>query len=305
MKVFIAEFEASHPGVKINMTGKGGDDLNTGIVSSATSNTIPDIYMGTTSQGALFTKVKALANVYDKWMAMPEAYRAQFNPDMIGELSPKEGELWGMPFTGYATFLYRNLNVLKAAGIDPAAPITDWTVWLEQMKAIKDSGNSVWVPSTMTGGISPISIVAQPLQTNGALTLQTKTPRSTRKVPPDSQVPRRSQSIWHREWRSGPGDNRSVPKQQTRLHRHGPVDGPNLQEAAKNSGLDYDYVLIPGATADNKGGVKGTEFIGFAPNGKNLDLAWEFATYICDEPQLTRWGQALGRYNSNNVAISK
>ncbi len=60
MKIFIAEFEAAHPGVKINMTGKGGDDLNTGIVSSATSNTIPDIYMGTTSQGALFTKVNAI-----------------------------------------------------------------------------------------------------------------------------------------------------------------------------------------------------------------------------------------------------
>ncbi len=46
-----------------------------------------------------------------------------------------------MPFTGYATFLYRNLNVLKAAGIDPAAPINRLDVWLEQMKAIKDSGN--------------------------------------------------------------------------------------------------------------------------------------------------------------------
>ena len=96
------------------MTGKGGDDLNTGIVSSATSNTVPDIYMGTTSQGALFTKVNALANVYDKWMAMPEAYRAQFNPDMIAEVSPKANEMWGMPFTGYATFLYRNLTVLQS-----------------------------------------------------------------------------------------------------------------------------------------------------------------------------------------------
>jgi multiple sugar transport system substrate-binding protein len=80
---------------------------------------------------------------------------------------------------------------------------------------------------------------------------------------------------------------------------------PTFEAAKAGNGLDYDYVLIPGATADNKGGVKGTEFIGFAPNGKNLDLAFEFAAYICDEPQLTRWGEALGRYNSNNVAISK
>jgi multiple sugar transport system substrate-binding protein len=74
-------------------------------------------------------------------------------------------------------------------------------------------------------------------------------------------------------------------------------------KAAK--GLEYDYVLIPGATPDNKGGVRGTEFIGFSPNSKNLDLAWEFATYISDGPQLERWAKALGRFNSNNAAMAK
>ena len=72
------------------MTGKGGDELNTGIVTSAASGTIPDIYMGTTSQGALFTSINAMANVYDRWMAMPEAYRSQFNPDMITEVTPED-----------------------------------------------------------------------------------------------------------------------------------------------------------------------------------------------------------------------
>jgi multiple sugar transport system substrate-binding protein len=306
MKTFIAEFEAAHPGVKINMTGKGGDDLNTGIVSSATSNTVPDIYMGTTSQGALFTKVNALANVYDKWMAMPEAYRAQFNPDMIAELSPKANEMWGMPFTGYATFLYRNLTVLKAAGIDPAAPITDWTVWLDQMKAIKDSGNlgmgsfyNDWWDFTniYSGAATPdewgIDFAAK------------KT-----KLSPEKYI----ETVKFLEAAKAYGtENGDQDQATTDLFLSnklafivtGPWMDPTFKAAKETNNLDYDYVLIPGATADNKGGVKGTEFIGFAPNGKNLDLAWEFATYICDEPQLVRWAQALGRYNSNNVAISK
>ena len=73
-----------------------------------------------------------------------------------------------MPFTGYATFLYRNLTVLKAAGIDPTDPITDWTVWLEQMKAIKRlPETSEWAPSTMTGGISPTFTPVPPLLKNG------------------------------------------------------------------------------------------------------------------------------------------
>ena len=36
----------------------------------------------------------------------------------------------------------------------------------------------------------------------------------------------------------------------------GPWMNPTFKAAKASNGLDYDYVLIPGATADNKGGVK-------------------------------------------------
>ena len=62
-----------------------------------------------------------MKNVYDKWMAMPEAYRTQFNAEMIKEVTPQANAMYALPFTGYATFLYRNLTVLKAAGIDEIA----------------------------------------------------------------------------------------------------------------------------------------------------------------------------------------
>jgi multiple sugar transport system substrate-binding protein len=306
MKTFISEFEAAHPGVKVNMTGKGGDDLNTGIVSSATSNTIPDVYMGTTSQGALFTNVKALANVYDNWMAMPDAYRAQFNPNMIAELTPKDKTMYGMPFTGYATFLYRNLTVLKKAGIDPAAPVTDWGVWLDQMKKIKAAGlaaaptfyNDWWdFTNIYSGAATP---------DEWGIDFANK----TTKISADKNT----QTVTFLEEAKKYGVDLGDQDQATTdmfisnklaFIATGPWMNPTFLEAKKNSGLDYDYVLIPGATADNKGGVTGTEFIGFAPNNKNFDLAWQFATYICDEPQLERWGKALARYNSNTVAMSK
>ena len=53
-KEFIAEFEAAHPGVKINMAGKSGDELNAATISSASSGTLPNINTGTTSMGANF-----------------------------------------------------------------------------------------------------------------------------------------------------------------------------------------------------------------------------------------------------------
>ena len=306
MKTFISEFEAAHPGLKINMTGKGGDDLNAGIVSSAASNTIPDVYMGTTSQGALFMKINALANVYSDWMAMPEAFRKQFNPDMIKEVTPAENAMYGMPFTGYATFLYRNLNVLKAAGIDPNESVDTWDAWLAQMKKIKDSGNlgmgSFYNDWWDFGNIYSGAGTADEWGIDFA--------NKTTKINPEKYI----QTVKFLEEAKKYGtENGDQDQATTDLFLSnklafivtGPWMDPTFKAAKESGSIDYDYVLTPGATPDNKGGMKGTEFIGFAPNGKNFQLAWEFAMYICDEPQLERWGKTLGRFNANDAAIAK
>jgi multiple sugar transport system substrate-binding protein len=306
MKVFIAEFEAAHPGVTINMTGKGGDELNTGIVTSAASGTIPDIYMGTTSQGALFVSIKAMANVYDRWMAMPEDYRAQFNSEMIKEVTPEANTMYAMPFTGYATFLYRNLTVLKAAGIDPAQPVNTWDEWLAQMKTLKEKGflgmgsfyNDWWDFTNIYSGAGTAD--------EWGIDFATK----TTKINPEKYI----QTVKFLEAAKAFGtENGDQDQATTDLFLSnklafivtGPWMDPTFKAAKDSSGLDYDYVLIPGATPDNKGGVRGTEFVTISPTSANADLAWEFVTYICDEAQLTRWGQALGRFNSNDAAIAK
>jgi multiple sugar transport system substrate-binding protein len=305
-KQFISEFEASHPGVKINMTGKGGDELNTAVVSSAASGSIPDIFMNSTSNGALFTKVNALANVYDKWMSEPESYRKQFNPDMLAELSPADKTMWGLPYTGYATFLYRNLDVLQKAGIDPKEEVTDWNAWLAQMKKIKDAG-LLALPSFYYDWWDFTSIYS------GAATSDEwgiDFTNKTTKINPDKYI----QTVKFLEEAKQYGTDLALQDQATTdlflsnklaFVISGPWSNPTFLEAKKNSGLNYDYVLIPGATPDNKGGVRGTEYIGFAPNNKNFDVAWEFVKYIMDEPQMTRWAEALARYNSNEVVLSK
>ncbi|WP_160317507.1 ABC transporter substrate-binding protein [Ornatilinea apprima] len=306
MKTFIAEFEAAHPGVKINMTGKGGDELNTGIVTSAASGTIPDVYMGTTSQGALFTSINAMENVYDNWMAMPEEYRSQFNEEMIKEVMPGDNEMYALPFTGYSTFLYRNLTVLRAAGIDPDEPIETWDEWLAQMEQIYNAGylgmgsfyNDWWDFTNIYSGAATPEEWGIDFQNETTL------------INPEKYI----QTVEFLEAAKPYGtENGDQDQATTDLFLSnklafivtGPWMDPTFKAAKENGSLDYDYVLIPGATPDNKGGVRGTEFIGFSPNSENFDLAWEFATYICDEPQLLRWGETLGRFNSNNAAIAK
>ena len=53
----------------------------------------------------------------------------------------KGGKLLGVPYTTTASVLYRNLDVLAKAGIDTKTAPSTWAEWLDQMKAVKASGN--------------------------------------------------------------------------------------------------------------------------------------------------------------------
>jgi multiple sugar transport system substrate-binding protein len=280
--------------------------LNTGIVTSAASGTIPDVYMGTTSQGALFTSINAMANVYDRWMAMPEAYRSQFNPDMISEVTPQANTMYAMPFTGYATFLYRNLTVLEAAGIDPNEPVNTWDEWLAQMKKIHDAGylgmgsfyNDWWDFTNIYSGAATADEWGIDFATN------------TTKINPEKYIQTVKFLEAAKEFGTENGDQDQATtdlflSNQLAFIVTGPWMDPTFKAAKESNGLKYDYVVIPGATADNKGGVRGTEFVTISPTSANADLAWEFVTYICDEPQLLRWSQKLGRFNSNDKAMAQ
>ena len=139
-QTFIEEFKKTHPGVTINITGKGDDDLTTGEVTGAASGTLPDVFMNGVDSGATLVQAGALKNVYADWLAMPKAYRDQFSPDTIATCTPKPETMYCIPYTGFGTFMYRNLTVLKAAGIDPSAPIKDWADWLAHMQKIKAAG---------------------------------------------------------------------------------------------------------------------------------------------------------------------
>src|SRR4029450_7449725 len=49
---FIKEFTNKHPGVKINITGKGDDDLTAGEIAGAASGNLPDVFIDAPIGGA-------------------------------------------------------------------------------------------------------------------------------------------------------------------------------------------------------------------------------------------------------------
>ncbi|SKA27234.1 ABC transporter substrate-binding protein [Consotaella salsifontis] len=303
-ETFIKEFTDKHPGVKIEIVGKGDDDLTAGQVAGAASGNLPDVFMNGIRVGAQLAEAGVLANLYDKWMAMPEEYRAQFDKNEIKNCMPEEGKLYCLPYTGYGSLLFRNLTVLEKAGIDPSKPLTTWDEWLDQMKKVKAAGvNAIPDQSLVFNSIAEMYAIS-----GDASTWSIDWDARKTRIDPKIMAKVLEKFVAMADLNSGTSRNDQATKDlfitnQLAFHTVGPWVDPTYVEAAKNSGLKYDYVLIPGDTAGKHGGIKYYEFVGVAP-GKNFDISWEFASFITEKEQMVRWAKLLSRYNSNAAAMN-
>lgn len=301
---FIDEFIASHPGVTINISGKGDDDLTSGEVAGAMSGEGPDVFMNATSAGAALVSAGALKNVYEDFQAMPDEFKSQFTPDLVEVCSPNPNEMYCLPYTGYGSFMYRNLHVLEAAGIDPSAPIDDWATWLEQMKAIDAAGKKavpdeaqVWASvAELYSGVATSDEWGADFASN------------TTKINPEKFAQVGQLLVDMKPFNSGTSRNDQATRDlfmsnELAFYITGPWVNPGFVDGGMVYGTDYDWVLVPGASADQKGGIKGHEFIAVSP-GEHADLAWEFATYVADKNQQLQWATTLGRYVANADVMS-
>ncbi|RWR25917.1 extracellular solute-binding protein [Sinirhodobacter populi] len=302
---FIKEFTDKHPGVKIEITGKGDDDLTAGQVAGAASGNVPDVFMNGLAFGAQLVDVGALTNLYSKWMAMPEAFRSQFNAEALKSCMPKPEELYCLPYTGFGSLLFRNLTVLENAGVDTTNPPATWDEWLDQMKKVKAAGMYAIPDETLVfNSIAEIYATSGDEETWGIDWTNHKT-----MIDPAIMTKVLQKFVDMAPLTSGTSRNDQATKDlfisnQLAFHTTGPWNNPSYEAAAQASGLKYDFTLIPGDTPDKKGGIRSYEIVGVGP-GPHQDLSWEFAAYITDEAQMARWAKLLARYNANAAAMAE
>ena len=301
---FIAEFAAAHPGVTIDISGKGDDDLTAGQVAGAASGTLPDVFMNALDVGAQLVNVGALANIYDKWMALPQEYRDQFDVDAVKSCQPRPNEMYCIPYTGFGSLLFRNLTVLQDAGIDPSVSVATWDEWFDQMKKVKEAGYyAVPDESLVFNSIAAIYAMVGKREEWG-IDWDSRTTR----INPTTMADVLQMFVDMVPLNSGTSRNDQATKDlfisnQLAFHETGPWVDPTYRQAAAESGLDYDFVLLPGKQAGEHGGIKSYEIIGIAP-GDNEDLAFQFATFVAEKNQMVRWAALLSRYNANAAAMA-
>jgi multiple sugar transport system substrate-binding protein len=301
---FIKEFQTANPNIKVNLTGKPGSDILPNVLAGAGSGDLPDAIQIQLGVGGDLISVNALQDMEPYWATTTADYKGQFNK---GALDPciQNGKVFGLPFSAFAAILFRNLTVLKKAGVDTSAPPKDWTEFLDQLAKVDKAGlkgtgktlGSDWiqlhwypgVPGTSKRRISPDGKA-----TEFKAEAYQKTFEFLLKVKPFT--------VGSFQYDTATADLFST--NQLAFCTMGPWLAPTLDAVKGKNGFDYDVVEIPGMDANTKGTIRGGEFTGMT-SLKQKDETWKFIQYISDYPQEAKWAATIGRLMANDKALAQ
>jgi len=300
---FISEFQDANPGIKVNITGKPGTDILAGLIAGAGTGDLPDSVQIQLGAGGDLMAANALADLKSYWDATSEDFKKQYNADTMALLL-QGGKCYGLPFSAYATVLYRNLKVLKDAGIDPAAGVKNWADYTAQVEAVAAKGltgmckvlGSDWIQKHWYGGVTGAK--KDTLSADGKSTTMEADKYATLFEFLLKLKPATAGAFMY----DTAATDLFVTNKCAFLTM-GPWLSPTLEEAAKNSGLEWDAVQIPGQGDSDHGSVKGGEFTCVMPT-KNVEAAWKWASYCCDFNQEKRFAVNLGRFMANDKVLA-
>jgi ABC-type glycerol-3-phosphate transport system substrate-binding protein len=155
-KVF-KEYEATHPGVKIDFALKGYDASGSTLVvdTAVAAGTPPDIYFDTKFRVKKYKDAKLLDDLSP---ALATEDVAAYDPAVFA--GSKDGSaLWSIPATGGYWNMIVNTTLFEKAGksdLLPKAPDYTWTTeeFLNACKAINDPANNVYCTAFFAGSTS-------------------------------------------------------------------------------------------------------------------------------------------------------
>lgn len=297
---FIAEFEAANPGIEINMVGRPAFDMISSVLVGAGSGENPDVITTLYAFSGPLIKAGLIADLSSDFSAMPEDWQAQY-PDWSLELLTKDGKLYGLPYSGTGSVLFRNLTVLEQSGIDPEAGIKDWTDWLAQAQKIHDAGffasgryyDQTWGQMHFYGGIPGAQMGINP---DGTTMLDAEKYATALEFMEEIQQYGTDVSVFDQA-----GEDLFLNNQMA-FFVGGPWYNPTFEQAAETSGFKYDITAVPGQVEGEYGAAYGGEYLAIL-DGPQKEAAFKWAAFLTDAQQMTRFALGLNRYIQNNVVL--
>ena len=297
MKRQIAAFEKQNPDIEVHINPKQSTEIIPGLIANGKSPGVDVI--ATQLRASSLVQGHVLTDLTPYWKASTDAFRNQFTKSFVDVLT-KDSELLGVPYTTTASVAYRNLDVLKAAGINPDAKPKDWDEWLAQMKKVKESGNYA-VANQMVEWF-------QVLNYYGGVPGATFELQDSKSTLDKDKLAKALAFMKETQPYAAPVD--SLQQGELDLFTtnklaflvSGAWTYPSLQ-AAEARGLKFDSIAVPGETPEKHGGVYDGEFFAIPVGSEHKDTAWKLVQYLADAPQAAAFSVVAGRFIANDVAL--
>lgn len=137
LEPLLADFEADHPGVRVEMqqlTWASGFEK---IVAAAAAGNPPDLCELGSTWVPRFASEGALAEVTTEIEPIKEKYR-------MWEIATYRGGVFGWPWVLGTRVLFFNKDLLTQAGLDPDSPPQTWSQFLDASRRISSLGDDVY-----------------------------------------------------------------------------------------------------------------------------------------------------------------
>ncbi len=289
MRGWAEDFIASDPDVTgINFTGKNDNELLTGLMAGVG---LPNCFSASARD---LKKYKDAIDLLDlSEIFADESWSGGFYPAAKDAVSFDDG-IWALPFISYIPLVYRNLDVLAAAGVDTSKAPATIDEWISQMAAVKESGADATTSWTAGGYFCPGAIMAAdgdnitPGIDNGETTL--KPEQFTRTFETLLKISEYSNAMAY---------NDAVAEEAFKANKLAFIlAGPWNNPAYESAGVNYDVVLVPAYEEGGRtGGLQGWDLMyGVKSGDEKLDAAiGRWLKYMGTREAEAEWAVKLGR----------
>lgn len=289
MRGWAEDFIANDPDVTgINFTGKNDNELLTGLMAGVG---LPNCFSASARD---LKKYKDAIDLLDlSEIFADESWSGGFYDSAINAVTFEDG-VYALPFISYIPLVYRNLDVVAAAGIDTSKAPATMDEFLSQLAAVKASGVDATTSWSAGGYFCPGAIVAldadnlTPGIEDSETTLQAE--QFVRALETVKKIDEYANAMMYSD---------VVAQEAFKQNQLGFIlDGPWNNPTYANSGVHYDVILIPPYEEGGRtGGLQGWDLMyGVNTGDAKVDAAAaRWLKYMGTEQAEAEWAVKLGR----------
>lgn len=290
MKGWAEDFIANDPDVTgITFTGKNDNDLLTGLMAGVG---LPNAF---SASGRDIKKYYEAIDLLDlSEIYADESWSGGFYPAALNAVTMEDGKQYALPFISYIPLIYRNLDVLKAAGIDTSKAPATMDEFISQLEMVKNSGVDATTSWSAGGYFCPGAIMAAD---GDNLTPGIEDSETTLKP---EQLVRTLETVARIDsFANAMVYSDGVAEEAFKSNQLGfIIAGPWNNPAYANAGVNYDVVLVPPYEEGGRtGGLQGWDMMyGVTSGDAKLDAATaRWLKYMGTKEAGAEWAVKLGR----------